>query len=136
MNDVLFSKIQRLKGEYKYLSDNKSRFLSELKESIEVRKVVERCVYIVAEIVLDIADLIIIQKEYPKPSTYSDSISKLGEYNIIPRKFAHKFVYIAGIRNFLAHDYMEDTTRETEKFLRYGLADIDYFLKLVEDYDG
>jgi len=54
----------------------------------------------------------------------------------IPRKFAHKFVYIAGIRNFLAHDYMEDTTREIEKFLRYGLADIDYFLKLVEDYDG
>ena len=89
-----------------------------------------------AEIVLDTADLIIIQKEYPKPSTYSDSIYKLGDYNIISREFAHKFVYIAGIRNFLAHDYMEDTTRETEKFLRYGLKDIDYFLKLIEDYDG
>lgn len=69
MNKVLFSKIQRLKGEYKFLSDNKSRFLSELKESIEVRKVVERSVYLLAEIVLDIADLTIIQKQYPKPST-------------------------------------------------------------------
>lgn len=53
MNKVLFSKIQRLKGEYKFLSDSKSRFLSELKESIEVRKVVERSVYLLAEIVLD-----------------------------------------------------------------------------------
>jgi len=136
MNEVLFSKIQRLKEEYRYLLDNRDRFLSELKKSIEVKKIVERSVYLCAEIVLDIADLIIIQKEYPKPSTYSDSIYKLGDYNIIPREFAHKFVYIAGIRNFLAHDYMEDTTRETEKFLRYGLKDIDYFLKLIEDYDG
>lgn len=136
MNEVLFSKIQRLKEEYKYLSDNKNRFLPELKKSIEAKKVVERSVYLCAEIVLDIADLIIIQKEYPKPSTYSDSIYKLGDYNIVPRKFAHKFVYIAGIRNFLAHDYMEDTTREIEKFLRYGLEDIDYFLKLIENYDG
>ncbi len=92
MNEVLFSKIQRLKEEYRYLSDNRDRFLSELKKSIEVKKIVERSVYLCAEIVLDIADLIIIQKEYPKPSTYSDSIYKLGDYNIIPREFAHKFV--------------------------------------------
>ena len=136
MNEVLFSKIQRLKEEYKYLSDNRDRLLSELKKSIEVKKIVERSVYLCAEIVLDIADLIIIQKDYPKPSTYSDSIYKLGDYNIVPRKFAHKFVYIAGIRNFLAHDYAEDTTREMEKFLRYGLKDIDYFLKLMEEYSG
>ena len=52
MNEVLFSKIQRLKEEYKYLSDNRDRLLSELKKSIEVKKIVERSVYLCAEIVL------------------------------------------------------------------------------------
>ncbi len=67
MNEILFNKIQRLKEEVRYLSENKSKFLSELKESVEIKKIVERSVYLCSEIVLDIADLIIIKKGYPKP---------------------------------------------------------------------
>jgi len=115
MNELLFSKLQRLKEEVCYPTSNKPKFLSELKESVEVKKIIERCVYLCAEIVLDIANLIIIKKGYPKPFSYSDSIYKLGDYKIIPKKFTHKFIYIAGIRNFLAHDYLEDTTTELRK---------------------
>jgi uncharacterized protein YutE (UPF0331/DUF86 family) len=67
-----------------------------------------------------------------EPSTYSDSIYKLGEYNLIPDEFAHKFVYISGLRNFLAHDYQRDTIPVLEKFLKYGIKDVRYFLKAVE----
>lgn len=79
-----------------------------MKISTETRKIVERTVYLCAEIVLDIADLLILKKGYPKPSTYSDSIFKLGDYRIVPKDFAYKFVYIAGIRNFRAHDAQDD----------------------------
>lgn len=133
MNEVLFDKLQRLKGEVKYLTDNKPELLRTLKTSIETKKIVERCVYLCAEIVLDIADLLIIQKGYPKPSSYSDSIYKLGEYGILSKEFAYKFVYIAGLRNFLAHDYQKDTTQELEKFLRYGLRDINHFIRVVKE---
>jgi hypothetical protein len=34
---------------------------------------------------LHIADLIIIKKGYPKPSSYSDSIYKLGDYGLYPK---------------------------------------------------
>ncbi len=108
MQEVLYSKLQRLKEEVNYLGDHKAEFVRTLKTSTETRKIVERTVYLCAEIVLDIADLLILKKGYPKPSTYSDSIFKLGDYRIVPKDFASKFVYIAGIRNFLAHDAQDD----------------------------
>ncbi|MBS3919102.1 MAG: DUF86 domain-containing protein [Deltaproteobacteria bacterium] len=128
----MFNKLQRLKEETKYLVDNKPKLFRNLKSSVETKKIVERSVYLCAEIVLDIADLIIIKKGYPKPTTYSDSIYKLGEYNLIQKEFARKFVHIAGVRNFLAHDYQKNTVPELEKFLKYGLNDLKKFMKAVE----
>ena len=132
MNEVLFNKLQRLKEEEKYLLDHKTEFLRTLKGSIEVKKIVERSVYLCAEIVLDIANLLLIQKGYPKPSSYSDSIYKLGDYGLVSKEFAYKFVYIAGLRNFLAHDYQKSTVPELEKFLKQGLTDIKKITKAVE----
>jgi uncharacterized protein YutE (UPF0331/DUF86 family) len=131
MKEVLFNKLQRLKEETKYLVDNKAQFLRTLKSSIETKKIVERSVFLCAEIVLDMADLMLIKKGYPKPSSYSDSIFKLGEYGLIPKEFANRFVYIAGIRNFLAHDYQKNTVPELEKFLKYGLKDLSKFITAV-----
>ncbi len=132
MDRVLFQKLERLKEELFYLKKNKPELLKKLKTSIEAKKIAERSIYLCSEIVLDIADLVIIKKSYPKPSTYSDSIYKLGDYAIIPEGFAHKFVYIAGLRNFLAHDYQKSTVPELEKFLKSGIKDIERFIKYIE----
>jgi uncharacterized protein YutE (UPF0331/DUF86 family) len=112
--------------------DHKTDLLRTLKGSAETKKIVERSIYLCAEIVLDIADLLLIQKGYPKPASYSDSIYKLGHYGLISKEFARKFVYIAGLRNFLAHDYQKDTVAELELFLRRGLKDIGEFTRVVE----
>lgn len=131
MNEVLFRKIERLKEEVLYLETNK-KFLKEIGISVDTKKIVERAVYLCAEITLDIADLVITIKGFPKPSTYSDSIFKLGGYKIIPKDFARKFVYIAGLRNFLAHDYQIDTAADLKRFLKTGLNDIKKFIGYVE----
>lgn len=133
MNEVLFNKVQRLKEEVKYLIDNKPAFLSTLKSSIATKKIIERSVYLCAEIVLDIADLLIIKKGYPKASSYSDSIYKLGDFHIIPEDFANRLVYVAGLRNFLAHDYQKDTTMELEKFLMHGIKDVEFFIEAIKN---
>jgi len=52
MKEVLFNKIQRLKEETKYLVDNKPKFLRTLKSSVGTKKIVERSVYLCAEIAL------------------------------------------------------------------------------------
>lgn len=133
MNGVLFNKIQRLKEEVKYLIDHKNNFLQTLRSSLETKKIVERSVYLCAEIVLDIADLLLIKQNYPKASSYSDSIYKLGDYHIIPEALANRFVYIAGLRNFLAHDYQKDTIPELEKFLLYGIKDVEDFIEAIKN---
>lgn len=132
MDRVLFQKLERLKEELFYLKNNKADLLKRLGTSIESKKIAERSVYLCSEIVLDIADLIIIKMGYPKPSTYSDSIYKLGDHDLIPKDFAYKFVYIAGLRNFLAHDYQKSTVTELEKFLRSGIRDIEQFIRHIE----
>jgi len=124
MNEVLFRKLERLKEEVLYLETNRTKFLKNLKTSIETRKITERSVYLCTEITLVIADMVIAMKGLPKPSTYSDSIYKLGDYKIIPKSFTRKFVYIAGLRNFLAHDYEIDTSNDLIRFLKSGLSDI------------
>ncbi len=131
MNEVLFNKLQRLKEEIKYLEDNKSKLLRALSSSAEAKKIAERSIYLCAEIVLDIADLLIIKNKYPKPSSYSDAIYKLGEYGLLPSAFAGRFIYIAGLRNFLAHDYQRDTVPELRKFLSRGLKDLEQFIEAV-----
>lgn len=131
MNPVILNKIERLKEEVKYLTDNKKGFLNSLKASLETKKIVERSVYLCAEIALDIADLVIIKKGFPKPSTYSDSLYKLGDYGIIPKEFAYKMVYLAGLRNFLAHDYQKSTIPELERFLKSGLKDIKQYIQEI-----
>ncbi len=134
MNSVIFNKLERLKEEIKYLSDNRQDFMAGLDHSRETRMIVERSVYLCCEIALDIADLLLVGAKHPKPATYSDSVYKLGDYGIIPKQFAHKFVYIAGLRNFLAHDYQKSTLPELLRFLRQGLQDMNEFVVHVEGH--
>ena len=132
MNEVLLQKIERLKEELIYLKSNKQNILKKLDTSIDFKKIAERSVYLCAEITLDIADLVLLQKGLPKPSTYSESIYKLGDYKIIPKEFARKFVYIAGLRNFLAHDYRINTVPTLKRFIRTGMKDIERFISSIE----
>lgn len=132
MNEVLFRKIERLKEEVLYLEMNKKNLQKNIESSAEMKKIAERSIYLCAEIALDIAETIIAIKGLPKPSTYSDSIYKLGDFKVIPKEFARKFAYIAGLRNFLAHDYQVDTATDLQKFLRMGLADVKRFIGFVE----
>ena len=132
MNQVLFRKLERLKEEILYLKTNRAKFQRNLRISVETTKITERSVYLCAEIALDIADTVIAMRGLPKPSTYSDSIYKLGEYKISPKSFARKFVYIAGLRNFLAHDYQIDNKNELIGFLRSGLTDMEKYIRFIE----
>lgn len=130
---MLLNKLERLKEEVLYLETNKPEFIKNLLTSIDAKKMAERSVYLCAEISLDIADLLITLRGLPRPTTYSDSIFKLGEYKILPKDFARRFVYIAGLRNFLAHDYQIDTVAELKKFLKTGINDTRKFVAFLEE---
>ncbi|MBI5894313.1 MAG: DUF86 domain-containing protein [Deltaproteobacteria bacterium] len=132
MREVLFQKIQRFMEEIKYLEDNKDRFLKEVNKSVDIKKMAERSIFLCAEMALDICDILIVEKGFPKPATYRDAIYKLGDFNIIPKDFAYNFVYIAGLRNFLAHEYLKDTTQTLKEFLNKGILDLKEFINFVK----
>jgi len=52
MNEIIYQKIQRLSEELKYIEDNRERFLNSLKTSLDTKKIVERSVYLCAEIIV------------------------------------------------------------------------------------
>lgn len=131
MREVLFQKVQRLLEETKYLEDNKERFLGQMQNSLDVKKIVERSVFLCVEMALDISDLLIVEKGFPKPATYRDAIYKLGDFNIVPKDFAYNFVYIAGLRNFLAHEYLKNTVPTLKEFMGKGLVDLKEFIAHV-----
>jgi|SRR3990172_3497712 len=132
MNPVLSRKIERLKEEILYLEVNRAKFLKELGVSVEAKKIAERSAYLATEIALDITELVISMKGLPRPSSYSDSIFKLGEYKLVPKDFSRRFVYIAGFRNFLAHDYEVDNSADLKRFLKAGLGDMKKFISFME----
>lgn len=132
MSEVFLNKLERLKEETLYLETNKVEFIRMLDTSVDTKKMAERSVYLCAEIALDIAELIIALRGLPRPATYSDTIYKLGEHKIIPKNFVRRFIYIAGLKNFLAHDYQIDTTAELKKFLRSGINDVKKFIVFLE----
>ena len=47
MNPLILNKLERLKEEVKYLTDNKKVFQNNLKTSIETKKIAERSVYLI-----------------------------------------------------------------------------------------
>jgi len=71
---VILEKIEKLKEEIRYLKKNKERFLKGLPHSVDIRKIVERSVYLCCEIVLDISDLLIVKSGLSKPLTYGDNL--------------------------------------------------------------
>lgn len=132
MQSVIFHKIQRLQEETSYILTNRDRFLSNLRVSTDIRRAVERSVFLCAEMVLDVADLVLVKKGHAKSPTYREAIYNLGKFGIIPEDFAYHFVYIAGLRNFLAHDYLKDTTATLEDFLTHKISDVERFINLVQ----
>jgi len=131
MSSVLFSKIQKLKNEINYLKDSKDKIIKSAAISGDVRRSAERSVFLCTEILLDIIDMILTEKKIPKPDSYSDAIYKMGEYKIIPGEFAYKILYMAGLRNMLAHDYQKDTIHKIIEFLDSGIADLEKFLNFI-----
>jgi len=61
--------------------------------------------YLVSDSSIALAEMLIKYKGFKKSNSYYESIDLLGEYGIIPAKFAYEFAKIASFRNFLAHHY-------------------------------
>jgi uncharacterized protein YutE (UPF0331/DUF86 family) len=89
--------------------------------------------YLLADSCISLAELVIKHKKLRIPQSYHEAIDILGENKVLEPAFAYKFARIAGLRNFLAHDYEKiDKDFICNKVLS-GLGDVNIFLKQIEN---
>jgi uncharacterized protein YutE (UPF0331/DUF86 family) len=90
--------------------------------------------YLTADSCISLAEMIIKERNFRTPQTYSEAIDILGENGIIPSDFAYNFARIGGLRNFLAHDYEKvDMKRICKEVLR-KIPDIKRYLSYLRNF--
>lgn len=88
------------------------------------------------EIIIDIAHHILAEVYQVHPKEYKEVIKALGDYKIVPEKFAKENLKMASFRNLLIHQYMSVNLRLVYKNLQKA-PDIfrkfaQYYLKFLE----
>ena len=114
--------------------------LYDLKEECEERFLSDKIyqgallhyLYMVSDSSIALAEMIIKYKGFKKPNSYYESIDLLGEYGIIPAKFAYEFAKIASFRNFLAHHYERVDYKELCQKTLQKLDDVVEYLSYIK----
>lgn len=114
--------------------------LHELKEECDERFLSDKIyqgallhyLYLVSDSSIALAEMLIKYKELKKSKSYYESIDLLGEYGIIPAKFAYDFAKIASFRNFLAHHYEKIDYKEICHKTLDKLDDIAKYLEYIK----
>ena len=66
-----------------------------------------RYLHLAIECVLDIGESLISGQGWARPETNREVFIRLGERNVLPKRFAEKFSAVGGLRNILVHDYLK-----------------------------
>jgi uncharacterized protein YutE (UPF0331/DUF86 family) len=71
------------------------------------RAALEHHIFIAIQAMVDIAAHIIASQGYGVPGTYREAVVKLGTEQVIDRQLAESLADAAGLRNAIAHAYLE-----------------------------
>lgn len=88
--------------------------------------------YLLTDTCISLGEMVIKYKKLRPPQSYHDVFDILGENKILEPDFAYEFARIAGLRNFLAHDYEKIDAMLICKGILSRLDDIDMFLMRIE----
>ncbi len=88
--------------------------------------------YLMADTCITLAEQAIRLKQLRPPQSYHEAFDILGEAGVLDRKFAYSFAAIAGLRNFLVHDYERIEARIICNEVLTKLNDVKIFLEQIE----
>jgi len=94
---------------------------------------VERYLQLAIQIIIDIGNHILSERNVTGIVNYQDIIVRLGTEGIIPIELAVKIEPMAGLRNILVHEYIEIDREKLYDFLQYSLKDFKEFVRHVKE---
>jgi len=119
---------QYIKILQEYKKECKSRFLSDY----TFRGALLHYLYLMSDSCIVVAQKVLKYKNIDMAQSYYEAIDLLGEKDILPKEFAYEFAKIAGLRNFLAHDYEDvDYLIICDEVLK-KLEDVKKFLEYIK----
>ncbi len=104
----------------------------EIEKRIELRGSVERYLYLAVQSTIDLAEAVVTDKNFRKPSSMRESFNILEEEKIISQAMVKKMTDMVGFRNIMAHDYEKTDFSIVCDVLNKKLSDIEKFLKVIE----
>ncbi len=131
-NSVLKNKISVVK---KYLSNAKhfqKYSQKEIEGRIELKGSVERYLYLVAQSAIDLAEAVVAEKNFRKPSSMRESFYILNEEEIISSEITEKMLDMVGFRNIMAHDYEKIDFSIVYNVLKNRLSDVEKFGRIID----
>ncbi|HIE43701.1 MAG TPA: DUF86 domain-containing protein [Candidatus Omnitrophica bacterium] len=144
MNKALFDRekilerLEDIKTALEELQRFKSMSLEEFQSNRDYFPVACYWLRIALEAILNIGTHILSRLPFNgKKKDYTQLIISLGDYGVIPRKFAQKIRGMVGYRNRLVHLYWRVSPEELLLTLRENLGDFEkfskYILRFLED---
>ncbi|MCL7476306.1 MAG: DUF86 domain-containing protein [ANME-2 cluster archaeon] len=94
----------------------------------------ERYIEVALECMIDIGEMIISKEKLKRPDTYREVFLLLGEYGILPNKFAEDLAPAAGFRNILVHMYAKIDVERVYYYLENKLDDLERFGEYIAQY--
>ncbi|GAB6184208.1 type VII toxin-antitoxin system HepT family RNase toxin [Thermodesulfovibrio hydrogeniphilus] len=92
--------------------------------------------YLTSDSCISLAEMVIKYKKLRTPQSYHEAIDILGENGVLQPEFAYEFAYefakIAGLRNFLAHDYEKIDSKIICNQILSKLNEIREYLNQIE----
>lgn len=130
---VIESKISSILNYLKILKSYQHYSEEELKGDLTLRGAVERYLYLLSQVTIDLAESLIALKDFRRPSTYSETFHILHEENLISKDLTEKLINMAKFRNVIAHDYENLDFGIIYDVLQNHLQDIEEFLKQIKN---
>lgn len=110
------------------LPDAEDEYIGERK----TRRACERTFQLACEDVLDICNLVIAGKSLGLPKDNRDTIRKLADNKIIPKKLSDRLEDMVGFRNLLVHRYGKVDDSRAYHYLKEDIDDLYEFAEMIE----
>ncbi|MFQ5825103.1 MAG: DUF86 domain-containing protein [bacterium] len=118
----------------RFLRTYKKYSLKDFEENLTIQFSAERAMQVAIQNVIDIGSHLLAAKLVNFVEDYKDVIVKLGQEEIIPKKFADSIKKMASFRNILVHNYIDVDLIKLYDLIQNNLDDFETFSNCVTKY--
>ena len=134
MDATITSKLRDLERYVQQLQKFQSYRYGDIENDLEKIWAIERGLQVSIQIIIDVGNHILASIGENHVNDYTDVLSKLGQHNILPPRFAAEIQVMAGFRNILVHRYTEVDLEKVYDVLQNRLGDFMKYIGYIQSY--